>query len=153
MDRSTFLPNSSIDILPNEILFDLSETIFDNAGSNYRDLLAFGLTCNDFFEPAMSVMWKDLDGFGFRPIVSCLPGDAIETRRQAKFPDPVTHVIGSLYVPGRRPDYCLVSSLLIKICCALKSEMLVIAATTAANSSGGLQASLLLWIFRAQVLW
>ncbi|KAJ2926352.1 hypothetical protein H1R20_g10744, partial [Candolleomyces eurysporus] len=106
MDRITSLPKPSIEVLPNEILFDLSETIFDNAGSSYRDLLAFALTCKDFFEPAMSVMWRDLDQFGFRPIVSCLPRDAVETRREAK-PDPLIHVIGSLYVPGRRPDYSL----------------------------------------------
>ncbi|RXW22718.1 hypothetical protein EST38_g3141 [Candolleomyces aberdarensis] len=32
--------------------------------------------------------------------------DAVETRREAKS-DPLIHVIGSLYLPGRRPDYSL----------------------------------------------
>jgi hypothetical protein len=68
--------------LPTEILLDIFTTICgDDSDSqdslNRATIAALARTCRTFKEPALDVLWKDINGF--KPLLSCLPSGVVIT--------------------------------------------------------------------------
>ncbi|OAX39075.1 hypothetical protein K503DRAFT_113858 [Rhizopogon vinicolor AM-OR11-026] len=72
------MPHVHVCLLPTEILLDIFTIIRDDKALSwmrpfreYSTIAALARTCRAFKEPALDVLWKNMDGLG--PLVSCLP--------------------------------------------------------------------------------
>ena len=65
---------------------EILSNIFDHCRSPYRritaDLLALARTCRAFKEPALDVLWREIDDLS--PLVRCLPEASHEIQRGDK---------------------------------------------------------------------
>jgi hypothetical protein len=74
--------------LPTEILLHIFTIIheiknpraWDSANINRATIAALARTCRTFKDPALDVLWKDINGF--KPLLLCLPEGLI--RREGK---------------------------------------------------------------------
>jgi hypothetical protein len=70
-------------LLPVETLFDIFATIYEDSSRLSRTTIAaLARTCRTFKEPALDVLWKDIDGF--RPLISYFPECVVERTTEGK---------------------------------------------------------------------
>jgi len=60
-------------LLPIETLLNIFVTIYDSypREDSLPTLAVLARTCGTFKEPALNILWKDVDGFN--PLILCLP--------------------------------------------------------------------------------
>jgi hypothetical protein len=77
------LAMTHICLLPAETLFDIFTIIYEDSKRLSRTTIAaLARTCRTFKEPALDVLWKDIDGL--KPLVSCFPECVVERTTEGK---------------------------------------------------------------------
>jgi hypothetical protein len=72
-----------ISLLATEILLHIFAIIHDDFGRDSRTILAaLARTCRTFKEPALDMLWRNIDGL--KPIVSCMPELAVVQTEEGK---------------------------------------------------------------------
>jgi hypothetical protein len=63
-----------------EILAIVLHFLVEDANRGAREILPLLKTCKALYEPALDILWRDLDILA--PLVMCLPGDAWKIRNR-----------------------------------------------------------------------
>ncbi|OJA13359.1 hypothetical protein AZE42_04502 [Rhizopogon vesiculosus] len=131
------MPNVHVWLLPTEILLDIFTIIRDdeafgwaNPSRNNSTIAALARTCRAFKEPALDVLWKNMDRL--KPLISCLPeGVKVATNGKMSLRRPPFAVEWMIFGQYARRIHSLT------ICCSGLNEIsdLVVEALVSALSS------------------